>query len=326
MFLPSGRNVRTTLTLNVVISDFSVVIAARRSMRSSSNLRRSANRCENTSTNVQSVMGNVSPSARSRDSRNTMIEKDSNLYFQFQKIKNSFIKSFLFAFRKFLNIFLCIHCMFTLYFFSMEKLSKKEQVVLQKVREYLTNSEKITIRALQSALGYASPRSISVLLDQIMLKWWLYRDSRDELQLSPDFTTGSYEVRSIPLIGTVACGMPIFAEENIETQIPVSTKIVNQTDKYFFLRAQGDSMNQKWIDDGDLVLVKQTNIARNGEIIVILINDEATLKEFRQEKGSTYLIPHSDNSQHKPIILDESDGNIMIQWTFVRAFPWSLFT
>ena len=52
----------------------------------------------------------------------------------------------------------------------MEKLSKKEQVVLQKVREYLTNSEKITIRALQSALGYASPRSISVLLDQIMSK------------------------------------------------------------------------------------------------------------------------------------------------------------
>ena len=216
--------------------------------------------------------------------------------------------------------------MYTLYVFKiMEKLTTKEQLVLQKVKEYLANGEKITIRWLQTALGYASPRSISVLLDQIMEKWWLYRDSRDELQLSPNFTSDSYEVRGIPLIGTVACGMPIFAEENIETEIPVSTKIVNRTDKYFFLRAQWDSMNQKEIDDGDLVLIRQTNIARNGDIIVALINDEATLKEFRQEKWSTYLIPHSDNPKHKPIILDESDGNIMIQWIFVRAFPGSLF-
>ncbi|MDD2693650.1 MAG: transcriptional repressor LexA [Candidatus Gracilibacteria bacterium] len=207
----------------------------------------------------------------------------------------------------------------------MEKLTTKEQLVLQKVKEYLANGEKITIRGLQVALGYASPRSISVLLDQIMEKGWLYRDSRDELQLSPNFTSDSYEVRGIPLIGTVACGMPIFAEENIETEIPVSTKIVNRTDKYFFLRAQGDSMNQKEIDDGDLVLIRQTNIARNGDIIIALINDEATLKEFRQEKGSTYLIPHSDNPRHKPIILDESDGNIMIQGVFVRAFPGGLF-
>ncbi len=207
----------------------------------------------------------------------------------------------------------------------MEKLTKKEQLVLQKVKEYLLNKEKITIRALQVALGYASPRSISVMLDQIMSKGWVYRDSRDELCLSPSLQSDSYAVRSIPLIGTVACGMPIFAEENIETEIPVSTKIVNQVDTYFFLRAQWDSMNQKWINHGDLVLLKQTNRAQSGSIIVALINDEATLKEYRQEWETIYLIPHSDNPRHKPIILDESDGNIMIQWTFVRAFPGDLF-
>ncbi len=208
----------------------------------------------------------------------------------------------------------------------MEQLTKKEQLVLQKVKEYLSSSEKITIRALQIALGYASPRSISVLLDQIMTKWWLYRDSRDELTLSPNLQNDSFAVRSIPLIGSVACGMPIFAEENIETEIPVSIKIVNQFDKYFFLRAQWDSMNQKWVNDGDLVLVRQTNVARDGDIIVALINDEATLKEYRQKSDTVYLIPHSDNPRHKPIILDESDGNIMIQWVFVRAFPGDLFS
>ncbi len=207
----------------------------------------------------------------------------------------------------------------------MEKLTKKEQIVLQKVKAYLLNKEKITIRALQVALGYASPRSISVMLEQIMSKGWLYRDSRDELCLSPSLQNDSYAVRSIPLIGTVACGMPIFAEENIETEIPVSTKIINQIDTYFFLRAQWDSMNQKWINDGDLVLLKQTNRAQSGDIIVALINDEATLKEYRQEWETIYLIPHSDNPRHKPIILDESDGDIMIQWTFVRAFPGDLF-
>ena len=120
----------------------------------------------------------------------------------------------------------------------MEKLTTKEQLVFQKVREYLGSGEKITIRALQSALGYASPRSISVLLDQIMEKGWLYRDTRDEIKVSPQYSTDSYEVRAIPLVGAIACGMPIFAEENIETKIPISTKLLSSGDEYFFLRAE----------------------------------------------------------------------------------------
>lgn len=207
----------------------------------------------------------------------------------------------------------------------MEKLTTKEQLVFQKVREYLGEGQKLTIRALQTALGYASPRSISVLLDQIMEKWWLYRDSLDNIKISPQYTTDSYEVRNIPLIGAIACGMPIFAEENIETKIPISTKLLSSGDEYFFLRAEWDSMNQKGVEDGDLVLIRKTNIPENGKVVVALINDEATLKEYRQRDGCIYLIPHSDNSKHKPIILDQSDGNIMIQGTFVRAFPGDLF-
>ncbi len=207
----------------------------------------------------------------------------------------------------------------------MKNLTTKEQLVLQKIKEFLSKGERITIRALQTALWYASPRSISVLLEQIMEKWILYRDSLDQIQLSPSFKTDSYEVRGIPLIGTIACGMPIFAEENIETEIPVSTKLLGSTTKkFFFLRAQGDSMNQKGINDGDLILVEQNNIPESGKIVVALINDEATLKEFRRDNESVYLIPHSDNPRHKPIILDASDGNVSIQWTFIRSFPWDL--
>ena len=229
--------------------------------------------------------------------------------------------------------FICIQnvyiytLLYTLYVFftPMEKLTTKEQFVFQKVREFLTSGEKITIRALQSSLWYASPRSISVLLDQIMEKWWLYRDSREDIKIAPQYSTDSYEVRAIPLVWAIACGMPIFAEENIETKIPISTKLLSNADEYFFLRAEWDSMNKKWVEDGDLVLIRKTNIPENGKIVVALINDEATLKEYRQIDGCVYLIPHSNNPIHKPIILDESDGNVMVQWIFIRAFPWSLF-
>ena len=191
----------------------------------------------------------------------------------------------------------------------MENLTHKEQLVFQQVRDFISRGEKITIRALQTILGYASPRSISVLLDQIMDKWYLYRDSQDQIRISPTYSSDSVDVRLIPLIGTIACGMPIFAEENIETEIPVSTRLISASKKYFFLRAQGDSMNQKGIDDGDLVL----------------INDEATLKEFRHEWDLAYLIPHSDNPRHKPIILGEFSDNFSVQGIFVRVFPGSLF-
>jgi repressor LexA len=120
----------------------------------------------------------------------------------------------------------------------MEKLTNKEQLVLHEIREFISRSEKMTIRALQTALGYASPRSISVLIDQLITKGWIYRDSQDQIRISPDFRSDSHEVRMIPLIGTIACGMPIFAEENIETEIPVSTRLISTAKKYFFLRAQ----------------------------------------------------------------------------------------
>ena len=207
----------------------------------------------------------------------------------------------------------------------MEKLSTKEQVVLQKIKDFITRQEKLTVRGLQVALGYPSPRSISVMLEQLMTKWWIYRDSRDQITLSPTLTSDSVSVRNIPLIGAIACGMPIFAEENIETEIPVSTSIVSSNKKYFFLRADGDSMDKKWIESGDLVLIEETNIAESGKVVVALINDEATLKEFQVKNESVFLIPHSTNPRHKPIILDGESDSFSIQWVFVRVFPGSLF-
>lgn len=208
----------------------------------------------------------------------------------------------------------------------MEKLTSKEQLVLQKIKEFLSEWQKITVRALQSALSYASPRSISVLLDKLIEKWWIYRDVRDHICIAPSFERESASVLSIPLVGAIACGMPIFAEENIETSIPVSIAIVSPWHEYFFLRADGDSMDKKWVNDGDLILIQKTSIARDGQIVVALINDEATLKEFRTRENSVFLLPHSTNPRHVPIILDSEEDSFSIQWIFVRSFPGNLFS
>lgn len=208
----------------------------------------------------------------------------------------------------------------------MESLSTSEKQCLQKIREFLEREEKITIRLLQSALSYASPRSVSVLLSALMEKWWIYRDAYDMLRLVPVLGDAVVSLRRIPLIGNIACGTPLFVEENIEVEIPISSTIVRESRQYFFLRACGDSMNQKGIHHGDYVLIESKNTAENGDIIVALINEEATLKEFQRQEDTIFLIPHSDNPLHTPIILDRTDETFLIQWVLVRIFPGDFFT
>ncbi|MCF6167088.1 transcriptional repressor LexA [Lutibacter sp.] len=107
----------------------------------------------------------------------------------------------------------------------------------------------------------------------------------------------------IPLIGSVSCGLPIFAEENIEAQIPVSTKLIRKSANYFLLRAFGDSMNKKGINSGDLLLIKQQQVAESGDLVLALVDDDATVKEFINNGDTIVLKPHSSNPKHQPIIL-----------------------
>lgn len=107
----------------------------------------------------------------------------------------------------------------------------------------------------------------------------------------------------VPLIGSVSCGLPIFAEENIEARISVSTKLIKKSENYFFLRAFGDSMNKKGIDSGDLLLIKQQQVAESGDLVLALVDDDATVKEFINNGDTIILKPHSTNSKHQPIIL-----------------------
>jgi repressor LexA len=115
--------------------------------------------------------------------------------------------------------------------------------------------------------------------------------------------TASINTVDIPLLGNIACGLPIFADENIEAQVPISIKLIKKGFRYFLLRAKGDSMNKAGINDGDLVLIRQQQQAENGDKVVALINDEATIKEYHHNGKLVVLKPKSKSSKYQPIIL-----------------------
>ena len=126
------------------------------------------------------------------------------------------------------------------------------------------------------------------------------------------------ETTKIPILGRVACGAPIFAEENIEAYISVSNELLNSYNKYFILRASGDSMDESGINDGDLVLIKQQQTANNGDRVVALIDEEATIKELQKKDNMIVLKPQSSNNTHQPIILTT---NFRIQGVVETVIP-----
>lgn len=177
-----------------------------------------------------------------------------------------------------------------------------------------------SVRDLARALNYKSPRTAFLILNGLIEKGWLKRKSDGELQLrkEPEITDDHARTIEIPIVGSVACGTPILAEENIQAYLPVSTSLAKPGGKYFLLRAAGNSMNRADIENGDLVLVRQQPQADNGERVVALIDDEATIKVFRREKDVVILEPRSTDNSHKPFVLSD---NFLIQGVVVATIP-----
>lgn len=109
-------------------------------------------------------------------------------------------------------------------------------------------------------------------------------------------------VVNVPILGAIACGIPRFAEENIEEYVKLPASLFGQGE-FFLLHAYGDSMIDAGIDDGDLVLIKQQNYADKGQIVVALVNDEATLKRFYPEPSKHRVRLHPENPDMKDIIV-----------------------
>lgn len=187
-------------------------------------------------------------------------------------------------------------------------LSDKELKALKIIRNSLVHQGRIpSVRDLMIGLGYKSPRSSAVLLKNLEEKGILrkkYDGSYQivDFEIQEDYGSRAQTVK-IPLIGSVACGMPIFADENIEAEVSISIEMIKSGYKYFLLRAEGDSMDEAGIDNGDLLLIRQQQDAENGDRILALIDDEANVKEYNKSNGMVILKPKSNNKIHQPIIL-----------------------
>lgn len=123
------------------------------------------------------------------------------------------------------------------------------------------------------------------------------------LPLVPTFEQSDENLAAVPLVGRIAAGSPIAAEQSIEDVMTLPRQLVGSGD-LFMLRVKGDSMIDAAICDGDWVVVRSQNTAQNGEIVAALLDDEATVKTFRQRDGHTWLLPQ--NTQYEPILGDKA--------------------
>ena len=180
-----------------------------------------------------------------------------------------------------------------------EKLTDKQTQILEYIRhEILAKGYPPSIREICQAVDLKSTSSVHAQLSSLEAKGYIRRDltkSRSIEIIDDDFSLTKRELVNIPIVGTVSCGQPILAEQNIEDYFPVPPEYIHNTNNQtFMLRVKGDSMINVGIYEKDLVIVEQCSSARNGEIVVALIEDSATVKTFYKENGYIRLQPEND--------------------------------
>ena len=186
-----------------------------------------------------------------------------------------------------------------------QKLSQKETKALEFIRSLTREGSSPSVRKVMQHLDYKSTRSASLVIQSLIDMNLLAKRPDGRLRLIEDEHDDDSLTVNIPLVGSVPCGVPLLAIENIEARIPVSRSLVGNAEDFFILRARGDSMNLAGINDGNLLLVKKQPSADEGERVVALINDEATAKVLHFGEDAAVLMPKSSNSLHKPIIVGE---------------------
>ena len=209
------------------------------------------------------------------------------------------------------------------------KITNRQKIVIEKIYTFISdNSYPPTVRDLAQILGFSSPRAVTDHLKSLERKGYIERNSLarsikltkkalEILGVYPNIPYGTihssqiknspYNFAStlyIPLLGKIAAGSPILAEENIEEYYPMPSGLLGAYGADFALKVKGDSMTGDHILDGDIIMVKSQNSAENGEIVAALIGDEAVVKRFYRTKDGIEL--RSSNPLYPPIKIGKS--------------------
>ena len=199
------------------------------------------------------------------------------------------------------------------------KVTKRQQAVLDCIEDCIREKGYgPTVREVCHALGLSSPSTVHVHLKALEEKGLIKRDPLKSRSISltyplegssvqassaPDVVQPSFsKIVNVPLVGDVAAGVPILAEENITDTISLPTDIVGDAPS-FLLSVRGESMIEAGINDGDYVVVRKQPTAYNGDIVVAMVEDDATVKRFYRENGHFRLQP--ENPTMEPIIVPE---------------------
>ncbi len=188
------------------------------------------------------------------------------------------------------------------------KISAKQQEILEYIKEtILKKGYPPAVREICEAVHLKSTSSVHSHLETLEKNGYIRRDPTKPrtIEIIDDcFNLNRREVVNVPLVGTIAAGQPILAEQNIENYFPIPVELLPNQET-FMLRVKGDSMINVGIFDGDQIIVKSQPTARNGEIVAALVDDSATVKRFFKENGHYRLQPENDAMD--PIIVDHVD-------------------
>ena len=181
----------------------------------------------------------------------------------------------------------------------MKQLSKSQIKIFEYLKECSENGRVPSVREICENTGLSSTSTVHYHLKHLEDKGYIVREHGVNRCIQ---ITGEEKSVSVPVLGKVAAGNPIVAIEDIECYVPVPEKL-KRGKELFALRIQGESMINAGILNDDIVIVNRTPVAENGEIVVALVEDSATVKRFYKENGHYRLQPENDD--YEPIIVDE---------------------
>lgn len=190
-------------------------------------------------------------------------------------------------------------------------LTIRQESILKFVLDYVQNEGyPPSIREIGKEFNIGSLRGVTVHLDALERKGYISRTNtpRSIKVVHPQYQQNN-RVALLPLVGSIAAGVPIEAQENVEDLIPVPAEMVRNIERAFLLRVRGDSMTGEGIMPRDLVVVKPQQTARHGDLVAVLLGDEATVKRISYDKSGTRLMP--SNPAYDPIPVQQEDARVI---------------
>lgn len=190
-------------------------------------------------------------------------------------------------------------------------LTRRQESVLQFLMEYIQKEGyPPSIREIGKVFDIGSLRGVTVHLDALERKGFITRaNTPRSIRIIHPAYQPAQRVIMLPLVGTIAAGVPMLAQEQVEDLIPVPSEMVRNIEGAFLLRVRGDSMNGEGILPRDLVVVRPQQTANHGDLVAVLLGEEATVKRIHFDPTGIRLV--ASNPAYEPIMIDREDARVI---------------